>query len=559
MRTRFFSGVAAVIALTGLSRASEAGKPNIIVIYTDDHGYADLGCQGIMKDVKTPNIDALAASGVRMTTGYVTAPQCGPSRSGLISGQYQNRFGMEANGDFEKKPDVLQRFRELKTLPKRLKEAGYVTGMAGKSHLGSDDSADLVALGFDKAFFKHSAAPGSWNMDLMGKDISPQEQNGGDYHLEMITTFACTFINRFKDQPFFFYLAYRAPHVPLDAPQKYLDLFPGPMPEERRKALGAISCIDDGVGRIMGTLRKNGLEENTLIFVISDNGAPLKRLPHSLVAGDDDSPLKLLSPDTPSSDWPSWDGSLNDPLNGEKGMLTEGGIRTPWVVHWLGTIPGGQVYTNPVITLDVAKTATVLAGLPDDPALDGVNLVPYLTGEKKGLPHDVLYWRWLGQSAIRKGEWKYLRSDNREYLFNIQNDPEEAKNLLSAQPEIARSLHADLEKWTKTLAPPGIWAVKSDGMSRAADENYNWYLDGKRVEEKKDAPAANAKGGRKEAAKNGLSDEQLFKQRDQNKDGMVTLEEFIAGRTEKVPQLEEIFKRRDTNGNGFWERNELEQ
>jgi uncharacterized sulfatase len=466
-------GNSQAVEFQSLEKTCAASKPNIIVIFTDDHGYADLGCMGIMKDVKTPHIDALAAAGVRMTAGYVTAPQCSPSRCGLISGQYQTRFGMEANGYLT--GDVFKRFQSLKTLPKRLEEAGYATGMAGKSHLGSDDSAELVKLGFDKAFFKHSNAPGHWNMDLTGKDIAPQEQRGGGYHLEMIADFACTFIHRFKDQPFFFYLAFRGPHVPLDAPPKYTDRFPGPMPEERRKALGSIACIDDGIGKIMETLRKNGREENTLIFVISDNGAPLKTLPHEFVTSSDG--LKTLKPNTPSG-WGSWDGSLNDPMNGEKGMLTEGGIRTPFVVSWKGTIPGGQVYTNPVISLDVAATANALAGLPDDPALDGVNLMPYLTGKNPGAPHAALYWRWCGQYAMRKGDWKYLTSGDRQYLFNLATDPEEKHNLWSQQPDLGRKLRAQLEQWSQTLIPPGIGPVE---MTKPAQRYYDFYLDGKRA------------------------------------------------------------------------------
>jgi uncharacterized sulfatase len=440
----------------------ETKKPNIIVIFTDDHGYSDLSCQGVYNDIKTPNIDKLAENGVRMTDGYATAPQCVPSRGGLISGQYQNKFGLESNPEL-KNEAILQNIDQLETLPERLKKAGYVTGMAGKWHIGPNESDKIAANGFDKVFFKHSNAPGSWNMDLNGNDLAHQVQKGGGYHLNLISTFTCSFIDRYTDQPFFFYLAYRAPHVPLDAPQEYLDRFPGEMPERRRKALAMLSAVDDGVGKIVQTLRKNGIEENTLIFVIGDNGAPLKI--HKL--------------DAPGGG-PGWDGSLNYPMNGEKGMLTEGGIRTPFVVSWKGNIPGGQIYSQPVISLDVAATATAIAGLPHDPVFDGVNLIPYLKGENQGAPHDALYWRWLGQSAIRKGDWKYLRSDTRAYLFNMKEDFEETKNLLATKPEIAAELHAELEKWTATLMPPGICALKSEGMSRNAANYYDWYIEGKR-------------------------------------------------------------------------------
>jgi arylsulfatase A-like enzyme len=474
MKSPFLLLAALVIAPLAVLNAADAPakKPNIIVIYTDDHGYADLGCMGIMADVKTPHIDSLAAAGVRMTSGYVTAPQCGPSRCGLISGRYQQRIGMEANGDLT--GDVLKRFQSLKTLPKRLRDAGYVTGMAGKSHLGSDDSGELAKLGFDKAFFKHSDAAGHWNMDLSGKDLPPQVQPKGGFHLELIADFACSFIDRFKDQPFFFYLAFRGPHVPLDAPKKYTDRFPGPMPEERRKALGSLSCIDDGIGRIMTTLRKSGLEENTLIFVISDNGAPLKKMPHEFVIGDKG--LKTLKPTTPSG-WNSWDGSLNEPMNGEKGMLTEGGIRTPFIVSWKGTIPGGQVYKNAVISLDVAATANELAGLPADPALDGVNLMPFLTGKNPGAPHDLLFWRWAGQFAVRKGDWKYLAGGDRQYLFNLANDPDEKHDLLAKHPELGRELRGHLETWSQGLMPPGLVPAT---LPPAGSGYFDHYLDGKR-------------------------------------------------------------------------------
>jgi len=295
-------------------------------------------------------------------------------------------------------------------------------------------------------------------MDLSGRDIEPRVQEGAGYHLEVTTTFACSFIERFKDQPFFFYLAYRAPHIPLDAPEKYVDRFPGEMPRRRRLALAMLSAVDDGVGRIMQTLRDHHLEEDTLVFIISDNGAA----------------LMMHKADAPGKG-KGWDGSLNDPLNGEKGMLTEGGIRVPFVVYWKGTIPGGQVYSQPVITLDVAATANALAELPDAPELDGVNLIPHLTGKKEDAPHETLFWRWLGQSAIRQGKWKYLRADEREYLFDMETDFEETNNLIQTHPEKAKQLLAKLEEWAATLLPPGIGAFEG-----VRDDYFNWYLDGRR-------------------------------------------------------------------------------
>jgi uncharacterized sulfatase len=423
-----------------------------------------------------------------MAAGYVTAPQCSPSRCGLISGQYQGKFGMDHNSMLEKDPILRQRFWDLNNLPRRMKAAGYVTGIGGKSHLGSNQSSDLVKVGFDKVFFKHSDAPGSWNMDVTGKDLPPQAQTGGYYHLEMIADFGCAFINRFKAQPMFLYLAFRGPHVPLDAPKKYLERFPGPMPDERRKALGSISCIDDGVGKIMAALRKNGLEENTLIFIIGDNGAPLKQMPHEFVT--DGNGLKTLKSNTPSG-WNGWDGSLNDPMNGEKGMLTEGGIRTPFVVHWKGTIPGGQVYTNPVISLDVAATANALAGLPNDPVLDGVNLLPYLTGKNPGAPHEVLFWRWANHYAIRKGDWKYITLGGSQYLFNLATDPYEKKDLAAQHPEQVKALRSQLAQWTQTLIPPGLPDLKGGRDSRGS---YAYYVDGKAAPKTSPKKARKGKG-----------------------------------------------------------------
>ncbi len=515
-----------------------AEKPNIIVVYTDDHGYADLGCQDVLNDLKTPNIDALSRRGVRMTNGYCTAPQCVPSRAGLLTGRYQNRFGLESNPQLADIA-VMDRFGQATTIAERLRGAGYATGMAGKWHLG--EPSQITDHGFDHVFHKHNNSDGHWNMDLDGNDFEMKLQTGDGYHLDLVTDFACTFIERFAGEPFFFYAAYRAPHVPLDAPQKYLNRFPGDMPERRRKALAMMSCVDDGVGAIIAALREHKVEEKTLIFVMSDNGAPLKM-------------YKLDAPGRGAG----WDGSLNDPLNGEKGMLTEGGIRVPFVAVWKGTIPPGGVYVKPVITLDVAATANALAGLPDDPSLDGVNLIPYLTGQNEQEPHKSLYWRWLGQSAVRHGDWKYLRSDDREYLFNLRDDVGETTDVLSQHSKIASDLHTRLKNWTEELSPPGIWAVQSAGMSRGAAAYFDWYIEGGRqASESGTKPMTTAASNLAHSKQNrsGLTDLQLFELRDKNQDNVVTLEEFIGNRTgSSVKNLTRRFRVYDVDNDGHWDR-----
>ncbi|MBN1443573.1 MAG: sulfatase-like hydrolase/transferase, partial [Planctomycetes bacterium] len=446
-----------IAALGGHGLASD--RPNLLVIFTDDHGYADLGCQGVLDDIRTPHIDRLASGGVRMTSGYVTAPQCVPSRAGLLTGRYQNRFGVESNGE------ALGGFDAELTIAERLKKAGYATGMTGKWHLGPAPA--IARHGFDDVYSKNANGPGWANFDLDGDDRAPGAESSSLYHIDACSAAACAFIERHRSEPFFFYCAYRAPHVPLDAPPEYLRRFPGAMPERRRQALAMISAVDDGVGRIVAALREHGLEERTLVFFMGDNGAP----------------LKIHKIDAPGGG-PGWDGSLNDPLCGEKGMLAEGGIRVPFVVCWKGTIPGGQRYDHPVISLDVAATALALAGLPEDPRLDGVNLLPYLRGETQGAPHEALYWRWIAQSAVREGRWKYLRGGTREYLFDLEEDREEKHNLLAAHPDIAQRLKTKLARWAGELDPPGLATQK---MAAVWERYFDHYLDGKPIA----APSSN--------------------------------------------------------------------
>ena len=451
MKTMALTLTFALWCVATVSDAADS-RPNIIVFYTDDHGHADLSCQGVLDDIKTPHVDALAKSGVLARHGYSTAPQCVPSRAGLMVGKFQSRFGVEANGR------DLSGFNKEVTIAERLQDAGYVTAQFGKWHLGPGPK--ITDHGFRHVFNQNSGRPFASNITLDGKDRPMSNLPPEMYHVDGCSRAAASLIERYKEEPFFLYVAYRAPHVPLDAPPKYLSRFPGKMPERRRQALAMLSAVDDGVGLITSALAKHGLSEKTLIFYIGDNGAPLKI--HKL--------------DAPGGG-PGWDGSLNDPLNGEKGMLSEGGMHVPFVVSWPGTIPAGQVYDHPISALDVAATAAEIARLETQPAdLDGVNLIPHLTGKKTTPPHEVLTWRWVAQSAIREGNWKLLRGGEREYLYDLEADLEEKHNLAAKHPEIATRLRTRLSTWANELDPPGL---ASGEMSKAATGYFDFYLDGK--------------------------------------------------------------------------------
>lgn len=441
-----------LIGTAGLSRASD--KPNFIVFYSDDHGYADLGVNGSVADIRTPHLDALARSGVLAKHGYSTAPQCVPSRGGLMTGRFQGRFDLDNNGS------ALDGFNKETTIATRLQKAGYVTAHFGKWHLGP--TTEISKHGFTHTFSQNGQRPFSSNITLDGKDLPMGDLPPEMYHVDACSHAAAAIIERYQKDPFFLYIAYRAPHTPLDAPQSYLGRFPGEMPGRRRAALAMLSAIDDGVGLVTETLKKHQLTEKTLIFFIGDNGAPLKI--HKI-----DSPL--------NGDAGGWDGSLNTPLNGEKGMLTEGGMHTPFVVAWPGTIPGGQTYEHPVSALDVAATATAQAGITTNPGdLDGVNLLPYLTGEIKTAPHEALYWRWSAQSAIREGNWKLLRGGEREYLYDLAADIEEKHNLVAKHPDIAARLRGKLTTWCDELNPPGL---ALGPMAPTWNDYFDFYLEGK--------------------------------------------------------------------------------
>lgn len=415
--------------------------PNVLVIYSDDHGWADLGVQGVDPDVRTPNLDQLARDGVRFARGYVSAPQCVPSRAGLLTGRYQQRFGVEDNN---KGPLPLSEV----TLAERLKPAGYRSGFVGKCHLDISpekrgEKVSRIVLdhmphhqGFDE-YFRGELRQYHASHALDGTPFTDAPHLVSDPRFRVVvqTEAALSFLDRRvgePQQPWFLYLAWYAPHVPLESPEPWFSETPSHLPKERRQALAMIAAMDDGLGKIRARLKAMGQERNTLIFFIGDNGAPLK-------AG-------------------AWNGSLNAPLTGEKGMLTDGGLRVPFVAAWPGTIPAGHVFEHPVSNLDVAATANAIAGLPVDPKLDGVNLIPFVTGKNSAAPHNALYWRWRSQAAVLEFPWKLIQlGDHDRFLFDVTRPDGElaVNNRLAEHPEVASRLEAKLHTWSAALQPPG--------------------------------------------------------------------------------------------------------
>lgn len=459
-------------------------RPNIIILFTDDWGYGDLGVFQNRSDVKTPHLDKLSAQGVLFTDAYITAPQCSPSRAGLLTGRYQQRFGFDTIPDCPLPLDQ-------STIADRLKGAGYATGMVGKWHLEPNALSlkwakknqpdgirgrrvsvrrDLAmpyfpqARGFDQ-FFMGQRGRYWCNFDLAGSDLKRDGEfiDEQRFRVDVQTDAGLSFIRRNKSQPFFLYLAYYAPHVPLEAPEKYLDRFPGDMPERRRTGLAMINAVDEGVGRIMKLLRDEGISDETLIMFTSDNGAPLGAHAGKVMAD-------ILPVDKPGA---AWDGSRNDPLAGEKGMLAEGGIRVPMIWSWPSRLPAGKTVSDPVVSLDMTASALAAARIDDRSGLDGLDLVPYLSGNVTELAKRDLYWRFWNQAAIRSGDWKYIvTGSGRELLFNLRRDKEERHDQLSENREPATAMRAKLKRWADQLRPPGLPSAPPNGQETRWYEHY---------------------------------------------------------------------------------------
>lgn len=409
-------------------------RPNVVLIVADDLGYADVGFQGISRDVKTPHLDSIAAAGVRFTNGYVSGSLCSPTRAGMLTGRYQQRFGFEYN-DGPQSRDKFGLPVDQVTLAQTLKEAGYATGMAGKWHLGQRPGMHPMQRGFDTFFGFMAGAHGYTGVgqgpNAVQRGTEPVEKV--DYLTDMFTREAVEFIDRqaTAQKPFFFYLAYNAVHTPLQAPPQYLERFANVPDEKRRTILAMLSALDDGVGQVLGKLREHHLEEDTLVLFLSDNGAPTLG-----------------------------NGSLNTPLRGVKNTMWEGGVHVPMAVQWKGTLPAGKVYDQPVIQLDFMPTVLAAVGAPSPKGvqLDGVDLRPFVTGKNTAAPHDALYWRYDEQWAIRSGNYKLVHADTTRppMLFDLSKDQGESTDLAARQPEIAQKLQAKYDQWNKSLPEP-LW------------------------------------------------------------------------------------------------------
>lgn len=414
------------------------GKPNIVVLYLDDMGWAQPGAYG-GKLAPTPHMDSLAQNGVRFSNGYSSGCVCSPGRVGLMTGRYQARTGHDANPTRPGRELLLSE----KTLAQHLKASGYTTGIVGKWHLG-DTGPEYMPLsrGFDFAM---------GTVGNLGEGKGPSFYRGNELltHLEgepvtspIFAREACGFIESNKDKPFFLYLSFNAVHSPIVASPQWLEKFKH-LPKREQAYAALVGEADEAVGKVMNRLRELKLEENTLIFCLSDNGGASQE-------------AEQLG------------------LRGSKWFVWEGGIRVTWMAQWKGRIPAGRVLNDPVIQLDVLPTALAAAGAAK-PAevLDGVNLLPLLEGRMEKLAPRELYFRFGVQHAVRQGDWKLVKAskDMEPMLVNLSSDQGEQKDLSAEQPAKKAELTALFNQWNDSMQPPRWEDQRWNGdPSRKADK-----------------------------------------------------------------------------------------
>ena len=440
MRTFFF-----LLLLVCPALLPAAQPPNIVFILADDFGYGDLGCMGC-KDIATPNIDRLAAEGVKFTDFYANAPVCTPTRAGFMTGRWQQRCGIEfafgyqveqfrrVKGEWVPEPDIHGLGLPLTetTIAQRLKSAGYATGAFGKWHLGYKDEYNPTKRGFDEYFgellghadyYKHTYYDGTY---ALRDGTEPVKREG--YLTDLINERAVKFIRDHQSGPFFLYVPHLAVHSPFEAP----DAPETPMVTKESMLKGSraiyksmVERMDKGVGMILAELDTKSLIKNTLVVFSSDNGG--ERF------------------------------SRNSPLFHHKATVWEGGIRVPCLMRWPGTLPQGKVTSQMAITMDLHATFLAAAGVTTAPPkpLDGINLLPLLTGESKPVER-TFYWRIdrsnRKQRAIRQGPWKYINDGNSmDLLFNLDSDISERTDLGYQHPGILMNLKEKLKAWESEI------------------------------------------------------------------------------------------------------------
>jgi len=434
--------------------AAQPSKPNILLILADDLGYADLGVQGC-KDIPTPNIDSIAANGVRFTEAYVPAPHCVPSRMALMTGRYPQRGNSLTAGGMGAGTENGLAVTET-TLANRLHEAGYTSIALGKWHLGEQEQFHPQSRGFDEFYGflagMHSyvkADDKQWGPILDGR--KPGKLDG--YLTDALADRAVEFITRQQKTgaPWFTYLAFNAAHTPMNAREDKLQQFAGISDPQRRSYAAIVSSLDDGVGRVLAAVRESGAEENTLVFFLSDNGGPLPG--HA-----------------------GYNGSQNTPLRGSKLEVWEGGVRVPFFIQWKGRLPAGRVIDGMVSSMDIAATAVSVAGadLKAGNPLDGLDLMPLLDGRPEAKRHDVLCFDFMSQRAVRLGNLKWVSIPARkqskgakdkpgamellqsgEGLFDLREDLGETHDLSKEQPERLKTLQDAYNRWSASVTAGG--------------------------------------------------------------------------------------------------------
>ncbi len=423
---------------------SKNNPPNVIVIISDDQGYADVGFHG-SKEIFTPNIDRIAKNGVVFSEGYVSYAVCSPSRAGLITGRYQNRFGYTRNILLAPNDSLMGLPLSEQTISDVLNNVDYKTKAIGKWHLGAHKSLVPEKRGFDEFFGFLIGGHRYFPEDLTLNDLTEARRqmdgyitkiydngkriNTKKYLTEELSDNAVKFIEDNSDNPFFLYLSYNAPHTPLQATTRDLERNKHIDIEKRQTYAAMVSSMDDGIGLILDKLEQKNIFENTIVFFFSDNGGV---------------------------EW--YNFSDNGPLRGIKGDFFEGGIRVPFTMQWPNKIKPGTIYDKPIIALDIFATVASAAKAEKYiiNEIDGVNLIPYLSGKKSGSPHEYLYWKNPDKDidVIRDDRYKYLRIKNDEYIFDLKNDISEESNIIDLSKPIYDRLKSKFKLWEKDMIDP---------------------------------------------------------------------------------------------------------